>query len=87
MVHLRHANFAELGRDLQERFSEHFRRVWVQYSNNNSRVTVLITLFPRGDGGYRMLFQRNVTDFSIENISSLVEREVRGSLNLQTFGV
>lgn len=88
MVHLRHANFRQLERDLQERFSEHFRRVWVQYSNNKSRVTLCITLFPVGHRSYEMLFAREVLDFSTEAVARYVEQSssVRGRLSGEKFG-
>jgi hypothetical protein len=76
MTHLRQANFRQLERELQERFSEHLRRVWVQYSNNKSRVTLCITLFPQGNGGYRMIFAREVLDFSVEAVAEHVSREL-----------
>jgi hypothetical protein len=93
MVHLRNANFRELERELQERFSEHLRRVWVQYSNNKSRVTLCITLFPHGFGRYRMVFAREVLDFSVEAVAEHVSRELvrmgvdsRGRLAGEVFG-
>lgn len=80
MVHLRQANFRQLEREIQARFSDHLRRVWVQYSNNKSRVTLCITLFPQGHGTYRMIFVREVLDFSVEAVSGYVAEALESQL-------
>lgn len=68
MTHLRDADFQMLGNQLAEELG--VRRVWVQYSNNASRVRVCITVF--FESGYRMFFGDHIKNFSYDAIRSLV---------------
>ena len=56
--------------ELQETFSDVYRRIWIQYTRFNN---VVITVFPKNVGGdYRMFFAKNVQDFSLENLRNIV---------------
>jgi len=79
VVHLRHADFRELAQSFEREFHRAFRRCWVQYSNNKSHVTVVVTLFPNGHGNYQMFFLREVRNFSYENIRSLLLNQMERS--------
>lgn len=71
MTHLRDADFEYLGIRLRNELNA--RRVWVQYSNNKSLVSVCITVFYNGIPGYRMYFGKRITDFSYDKIRSLIK--------------
>ena len=51
-----------------------YRRIWVQYSYNRT-YRVVITLFPQGNGPYRMVFGEP-RDLSYESINSVLQNNL-----------
>lgn len=61
-------------RELELRLQEEnpqFRRIWIQYSEHRGYRMVL-TLFPRGNGTYRMAFGQP-NDLSYESINTILQ--------------
>jgi hypothetical protein len=50
-----------------------YRRIWVQYSNHR-QLNVVLTLFPQGNGEYRMVFG-NPRDLSYESINAILQTD------------
>jgi len=55
----------ELESTLEQEFTQ-FNRIWVQYSNNGI-YKICLTLFPKGEHDYRMVFG-TVKQLNIDNI-------------------
>ena len=51
-----------------------YRRIWVQYSNHRE-YRVVLTLFPQGNGEYRMLFAHPAKDLSYETINEILQTD------------
>lgn len=64
---------------LQERFSSHFRRIWVQKTRFNS---VCVTLFPLGQSsGYRILTREKVSrQIDFEYVESLINEFLKNDI-------
>lgn len=51
-----------------------YRRIWVQYSNHR-QLNVVVTVFPQGNGPYRMLFAHPAKDLSYETINEILQTD------------
>jgi hypothetical protein len=59
---------------IMDEYGDNLSRAWVQYANiGKVRTTVLVTLFPKGNSGYRMAFSKEVTSVDWSTIRNLVE--------------
>lgn len=61
-----------------------YRRIWVQYSSHR-HINVVMTLFPQGNGPYKMIFGHPVKDLSYESINEILQRHLTeiSELNLE----
>ncbi len=74
MENLNSIDWVEREKELQNSFSNRFRRMWLQYSRLGS---VCITVFPINQNErYRICTESKVQNFSLENLKNIVLSQI-----------
>ena len=58
-----------------------YSKIWVQYSRPSKKrdeYNIILTLFPHGNGRYRMLFNKGSRGITFEITTKMVEDYIRG---------
>lgn len=70
MENLKTINWKERERELENLFSDRFRKMWIQYTRLGS---VCITAFPLNQNEtYQIFTSFKMNDFSLENLKNIV---------------
>jgi hypothetical protein len=70
MENVKEINWLQRQRELENSFSERFRKVWIQYSRLGS---ICITAFPIDRNmDYEIYTAFKIDDFSVENLRNIV---------------
>jgi len=61
---------------LEDYFDDKYKTIWVQRGGRPSQRDILVTLFPKDGSQYEMVFLKNLSKISYEEILNKVEKEL-----------